>query len=970
MSTTTTYENPESRLPVDTLANSVLLLLVLSVAQRLVGLIRASLFCRWLSPEELGRWDMLFAFLMTAGPLVVLALSSCLGRYVEPYRQRRALRTFIRRTATVYGVLAGAGAGAVFLLDRPLSMLVFGSVEQSGLIRLAAAALLAVAAFNYLYELCTALRNTRLIVMVQMGNSLLFAGIGLALLWSWQLSATSVLIAYAAACTLTVLGATAWLVRRWDQLPEDRECVEPAAAGRFWRPLLLYSMWAWMAATMSNLFEVADRYMIVHFSPGDSEQALALVGDYHTSRLLPVLMVSLAALVGSIVTPHLSHDWERGARDEVVQRLNLLVKLFGTLLLLAALAVLLVAPFLFGWVLQGKYSGGLAVLPMTLAYCLWFSLFLILENYVLCCERSHLVSLAMGLGLGANIGLNLILLPRFGLPGAVAATTTANAAALMTLLWFSQRRGLRLHRGTMVVLALPASLMLGTWAAAVGVFLLLLFTWRTDWVLDRREKATVAEYIRGLAERLPGGQAAVSPASRQQPGHALMWLQRQPAALLYSLADGLKKQAQPPSPRPLRVMFVITCMPVGGAETLLVQLVSRLDRQRFAPEVCCLKYRGPLGEVLAAEVPVHSGLLAHKYDLRVLPRLAILLRRRRIDAVVTVGTGGDKMFWGRLAGRLAGVPVICSALHSTGLPDRVEWLNRQLAFLTDAFIAVARLHGLYLAEHEGCPPEKVRVIPNGVDTGRFAPGEPRAGLCEELGIMPDTPVVTIVAALRPEKNHTLFLKTAARVQAALPRARFVVVGDGPCRSELEALAERLGLAEQVMFLGTRYDVPDIWRLTSVGVLTSHMEANPVSLLEAMACGVPVVATRVGSVPESVIDGRTGLLAEPGDAGALAERIIRLLDDPAVAEIMGRAGRAHVVADWSIDRMVAGYEGMIEGIYWRKRSAMRGPLAEQEGCRSGPIAPTPAAPVLTAVIDSPWNVETPASVSGPDQNVIM
>ena len=105
-----------------------------------------------------------------------------------------------------------------------------------------------------------------------------------------------------------------------------------------------------------------------------------------------------------------------------------------------------------------------------------------------------------------------------------------------------------------------------------------------------------------------------------------------------------------------------------------------------------------------------------------------LMRQRRIDAVVTVGTGGDKMFWGRLAGWLAGVPVICSALHSTGLPDHVELPNRLLAPLTDAFIAVAEPHGRYLAEHEGCPAKKIRVIPNGVDVRAVPPPLAECGI--------------------------------------------------------------------------------------------------------------------------------------------------------------------------------------------------------------------------------------------------
>lgn len=368
---------------------------------------------------------------------------------------------------------------------------------------------------------------------------------------------------------------------------------------------------------------------------------------------------------------------------------------------------------------------------------------------------------------------------------------------------------------------------------------------------------------------------------------------------------------------PLRVMFVITLMPVGGAETLLVQLVRRMDRTRFSPELCCLKQLGPLGEVLAREVPTHVGVLAHKYDLRVLPRLTHLLRQRRIDAVVTVGTGGDKMFWGRLAARLAGVPVICSALHSTGLPDRVEWLNRQLAPLTDAFIAVADRHAEYLVAHEGCPRDRVRVIPNGVDTDRFAPREPDPALGKALGLRAGQPVVALVAALRPEKNHELFLQAAERVRRPMPDARFLVVGDGPRRAELQALSQQMGIDEVVSFLGTRSDVADILSWANVAALTSHMEANPVCLLEAMACEKPVVATRVGSVPESVADGVSGYLVEPGAADALADRLLTLLADPARSAAMGRAGRKVVVNHWSIDRMVSGYENLLAGIYAEK-----------------------------------------------------
>src|SRR5690349_10961946 len=155
--------------------------------------------------------------------------------------------------------------------------------------------------------------------------------------------------------------------------------------------------------------------------------------------------------------------------------------------------------------------------------------------------------------------------------------------------------------------------------------------------------------------------------------------------------------------RPLRVMFVQTDMRIGGAEMLTANIIRRLDRTRFLPELCCLKQRGELGDMLADEIKVYHGLLSNKYDWRVWPRLTNLLREREIDAVITVGAG-DKMFWGRLAAKHVGVHVILSALHSTGWPDGVRRLNRLITPITDSFIAVAASHGSFLAQNLGISP--------------------------------------------------------------------------------------------------------------------------------------------------------------------------------------------------------------------------------------------------------------------------
>jgi glycosyltransferase involved in cell wall biosynthesis len=386
------------------------------------------------------------------------------------------------------------------------------------------------------------------------------------------------------------------------------------------------------------------------------------------------------------------------------------------------------------------------------------------------------------------------------------------------------------------------------------------------------------------------------------------------------IADcGLDEDDCNPAPiltRPLRVMFLQTDMRIGGAEMLTANIIRRLNRERFTPELCCLKERGELGETLAAEIPVHSELLSNKYDWRVWPRLTRLLREREIDAVITVGAG-DKMFWGRLAARHVGVPVILSAIHSTGWPDGIGRLNRMLTPITDSFIAVAASHGQFLAKNLGVDSSRVAVIPNGVDTQRFAPFADAAAVRRELGIGPTAPVVGLVAALRPEKNHELFLEMAARVVAALPDAQFLLIGDGPCRAALEHRAAELGVAEHVQFLGSRHDVPRLLAALDVFALTSHIEANPVSILEAMSVGKPVVATNVGSIHEAVAEGRTGFLVTPGDAYQMADRILRLLHDPLRAQAMGAAAREAVVSQWSIEAMVGGYERLIESVYEKK-----------------------------------------------------
>ncbi len=373
-------------------------------------------------------------------------------------------------------------------------------------------------------------------------------------------------------------------------------------------------------------------------------------------------------------------------------------------------------------------------------------------------------------------------------------------------------------------------------------------------------------------------------------------------------------------PGPLRVMFVISSMGVGGAETLLVELVRRFDRRRIAPQVCFLRERGPLGEVVANDAPTYDYLLKNRLDVTVVPRMARLFREQRIDAVVTVCTG-DKMFWGRLAARLARVPVVLSALHATGWPETLELPNRMLTGITTGFISVADAHRRFLIESERLPAEKVFVVRNGIDVERFAfDPAARERWRTRLGIGSESPVVGIIAALRPEKNHPLFLRCARALLRDRPDAQFVVAGDGFEREAVHAEAVRLELGDAVHFLDLVDDVPGVLSMLDLFTLTSKSEASPVSILEAMAAERPVVAPSVGSIAESVLDGKTGLLTRVGDEADIASKWLEILSDPGRAGAMGTAGRRHAIETGSVDSMTDGYASLIEALRDESRPA--------------------------------------------------
>jgi len=363
------------------------------------------------------------------------------------------------------------------------------------------------------------------------------------------------------------------------------------------------------------------------------------------------------------------------------------------------------------------------------------------------------------------------------------------------------------------------------------------------------------------------------------------------------------------------VAVVQSRLGTGGAERMLQSLVRGLDRARFPVTLLTLYDPGPVGEALAAAgVPVVSHLARGAFDPGAGGRLGRAVEAARARVLFTTDSA-QPLFWSGWLRRRARVPALVVGFHSTG--TRATPLQHALARasalpVADRLVALADSHRDFLCRRYRLAPGRFVEIANGVDLESFHPAADRARERSALGLDPAAAWVGIVAALRPEKHHELFLAAAAAVAARRPEARFLVVGDGPERSRLERLAAaRLG--DRVRFLGVRQDVAAIQRVLDVAVLTSHpvVETLPLTLIEAHASAVPAVSTRVGSVDAIVEEGVTGHLVAPGDAEALAGRLESLLADPVRRAGMGAAARRRAEQRFGLPGMCARYARLFE-----------------------------------------------------------
>jgi glycosyltransferase involved in cell wall biosynthesis len=368
-----------------------------------------------------------------------------------------------------------------------------------------------------------------------------------------------------------------------------------------------------------------------------------------------------------------------------------------------------------------------------------------------------------------------------------------------------------------------------------------------------------------------------------------------------------------------KVVRLITGLTVGGPEMGLLESLRHLDRTRFEFSVACLYDRGRAAdEIERLGVPVSNMRMRWFSDPVGLLRLWCFLRAEK-PAILHTHLFRASL-WGRLFGYLQGIPVILSTVHGATQSEiegrRRTWLISAVDAISarccDRILAVSEAVRSSLIENH-IQPDKVELMLNAIDTEAFAAGDGKA-FRDEFDLS-GAPLVSMVARLHPDKNHQMLIDAFARVRAAVPEAKLLIVGSGALEGELRIQAASLG--DSVIFTGDRKDIPAVMAASDVVVLCSRHETFGKTLAEAMAAGRPAVATAVDGIPEVVVDGVTGLLVPPGDVEALARAVVRLLRDRELGANLGAAGRARAREHFDSRRSVGRLQQLYDELYMGK-----------------------------------------------------
>jgi len=361
---------------------------------------------------------------------------------------------------------------------------------------------------------------------------------------------------------------------------------------------------------------------------------------------------------------------------------------------------------------------------------------------------------------------------------------------------------------------------------------------------------------------------------------------------------------------PIHILHVSHSIARGGVEEYILTLLRRLDRRIFGQcFVCTPTVARLIGRDAPDDVEVIPMAVTSPLNLGTAWKFARILRQKDIGILHSHQFRGS--LFASPIGRLRGVPVVMETPHireywrtgRKGLKGSYA-IDRMVARFVDQYVAVSLANARYLTEEKGIPAAKIRTIHFGSDLSRFDPGKPATAVLRcSLGFAESDVVLAVIGRLEPQKGHAVLLEALQKVRAAVPNVRLACIGEGRLRNELETRTRDLGLGNAVRFVGFQKNIPEWLAMADISVLPSFFEGLPLTAIESSAAGRPVIGTAVDGTPEVVLDGRTGILVPPGDAGALARAIRELSCDPALRHAMGEAGSQWVFQHFSEDRFI-------------------------------------------------------------------
>lgn len=365
-----------------------------------------------------------------------------------------------------------------------------------------------------------------------------------------------------------------------------------------------------------------------------------------------------------------------------------------------------------------------------------------------------------------------------------------------------------------------------------------------------------------------------------------------------------------------KIVHLIGGGEIGGAEKLVLTLMKLLDKNKYDVQLICL-CAGPFAGVASEQgFKVTTLAMKHKLDLAMIQSIRKYLIENDIDLVHTHGVRANLI--GRPAAKKEGLPVV-TTVHSVLHYDYDNTLKAEFARLitmlgnkyTDQFIAISNAIAQELVEMK-VPKSKISIIHNGLDSTKLVVGRSPQEIMVALGLDTNHKIISMVARLHPVKGHEFFLRAARMVIDSGIDARFLIIGDGSLRNEIEGFIKKLEMEDYVLMPGYYSQIEDIYDITDILCVPSLMEGLGLVILEAMYFKVPVIASRVGGIPEIIEDGLDGILIDPGDYKALAQAIIMLCNNVNLVEVLSQGG-LNKVKQFNVENMAKQVEDLYDSL---------------------------------------------------------